>query len=99
VKRVWDPWPARQTVHGIPATAPVLDERETTTYDVLCSSIIDWSFRWQRPQQLMSRMAAAGHRVFFLNTSEFLPHGGRTYEATPLRENVWEIRLAPPVPV
>lgn len=99
IKRVWNPWPPRHSVDSIPAFAPRLDERETTTYDILCFSIIDWSFRWQRPQQLMSRLADAGHRVFYLNVSQFLPHGGRTFEATSLRENVWEIRLAPPAPI
>lgn len=33
--------------------------------DILCLAICDWRDRWQRPQQLMSRFAAAGHRVFF----------------------------------
>src|SRR5262249_35724869 len=34
--------------------------------DVICFSIIDWSFRFQRPQQLMTQFAAHGHRVFYL---------------------------------
>jgi GT2 family glycosyltransferase/glycosyltransferase involved in cell wall biosynthesis len=99
IKRVWNPWPARQSVDDVPAIAPQLDGRETTTYDILCFSIIDWSFRWQRPQQMMARLANAGHRVFFLSTSEFLAPGSRTFQATPLRENVWEIRLAPPATI
>lgn len=97
LKKVWNPWPARQTIVDIPAAAPALDPGESTTYDIVCFSIIDWSFRWQRPQQLMSRLADAGHRVFFLRTASFLPPGTRTFEAVPLRPNVWEIRLAPPV--
>ncbi len=40
--------------------------------DIICFSIIDWSFRFQRPQQLMQQFAAAGHRVFYLNISDFL---------------------------
>ncbi|HEV7239327.1 MAG TPA: glycosyltransferase [Thermoanaerobaculia bacterium] len=97
IKRLWNPWPARQNIIDIPAVAPALDPRESTTYDVVCFSIIDWSFRWQRPQQLMSKLADAGHRIFFLEIASFLPPGARTFEATPLRPNVWEIRLAPPV--
>ncbi len=31
-------------------------------------SAIDWDFRYQRPQQLASRLAAAGHRVTYINT-------------------------------
>ena len=34
--------------------------------DVVCLSIIDWDFRFQRPQQLMVRFAAAGHRVLYV---------------------------------
>jgi glycosyltransferase involved in cell wall biosynthesis len=40
-------------------------------YDVICFAIHDWDFRFQRAQQLMSRFAAHGHRVFYIapNTS------------------------------
>ena len=96
IKKVWDPWPKR---HEVPAIAPRVDPRESRTYDIICFSIIDWSFRWQRPQQLMSKLADAGHRVFFFRTAEFLPSGSRTYGAKALRENVWEITLAPPLPI
>ena len=41
--------------------------------DIVCFSIIDWSFRFQRPQQIMTRFIAHGHRVFYLNVSDFLP--------------------------
>lgn len=99
IKKVWSPWPPRHSVTGIPSTAPAIDARESTTYDIVCFSSIDRSFRWQRPQQLMSKLAEVGHRVFFIKTSGLLPPGPRTFEATPLRENVWEIALAPPEPI
>ncbi|MGZ5473887.1 MAG: glycosyltransferase [Thermoanaerobaculia bacterium] len=95
LKKVWSPWPERVEV---PAIAPPVDASESTAYDIICFPIIDWSFRWQRPQQLMSTLADAGHRILFFKTSAFLPPGPRTFEATPLRENIWEITLAPPVP-
>ncbi|MEO6726199.1 MAG: glycosyltransferase [Blastocatellia bacterium] len=47
----------------IPPTAP--------HPDVICFSIIDWSFRFQRPQQLMAQFARQGHRVFYLNVTDF----------------------------
>lgn len=60
--------------------------------DVFCFSIIDWSFRFQRPQQLMLQFAAHGHRVFYLNISDFLaPNAGSKYSLRP-------IQLAQPVP-
>ena len=37
-------------------------------FDVVCFPIIDWDFRFQRPQQLARRLAAAGHRVFYVRT-------------------------------
>jgi glycosyltransferase involved in cell wall biosynthesis/GT2 family glycosyltransferase/uncharacterized coiled-coil protein SlyX len=63
--------------------------------DVICFSIIDWEFRYQRPQQIMSQFAARGHRVFYISTSRFLPA-----DATPrvavrkIKENVYEVQLA-----
>ena len=38
-------------------------------YDVIVLPIIDWHFRYQRPQQLASRFAARGHRVFYVATA------------------------------
>ena len=65
-------------------------------YDVISFSIIDWDFRWQRPQQIMSAFADAGHRVFYLSTSRFLPPRKGPFAARRLRDNVWEILLATP---
>ncbi len=63
--------------------------------DVVCFSIIDWSFRYQRPQQMMSQFAAHGHRVFYICISEFL-----AADASPrvvvreIKENVHEIVIS-----
>ncbi|HUF17879.1 MAG TPA: glycosyltransferase [Thermoanaerobaculia bacterium] len=65
-------------------------------YDIICFSIIDWEFRWQRPQQLMSQFAAHGHRVFYISIARMLPIEGDRCHARPLRENVWEVQLALP---
>ena len=37
-------------------------------FDVLCLPIIEWGFRYQRPQQLLAPFARDGHRVFYLKT-------------------------------
>jgi polysaccharide pyruvyl transferase CsaB len=68
-------------------------------YDIICFPGIEWDFRWMRAQQLMSRFADSGHRVFFISTAAFLPAGGAKFEARSLRANVWELRLAAPQPV
>lgn len=96
LKRLWTP-----PIAQLPTSTDAVDINKhsiprPTTFDVICFSIIDWEFRWQRPQQLMSQFASHGHRVFFLSVSRFLPAGSRRYEAIPLRDNVWEIRLALP---
>jgi hypothetical protein len=42
--------------------------------DVLCISSIDWDFIWQGHQEIMSALAAQGHRVLFLeNTGVRMP--------------------------
>lgn len=63
-----------------------------TTYDVVCFPIIDWSFRWQRPQQLVSQFANEGHRVFVLRA-------GDVEGVKELRANVFEITFVPRVPI
>ena len=45
-----------------------------TTLDILVFPVIDWHFRFQRPQQLATELARQGHRVFYIKT-EFTPAG------------------------
>lgn len=79
--------------------AALLDKRPPAEplhrQDVICFSIIDWEFRYQRPQQIMSQFAAHGHRVFYISTTRFL-----SSDAAPrvtvkqIKENVYEVQLA-----
>lgn len=63
--------------------------------DLICFSIIDWSFRYQRPQQIMSQFAAHGHRVFYINLSQFLSlHATSRVQVRLLKENVYDVSLA-----
>jgi GT2 family glycosyltransferase/glycosyltransferase involved in cell wall biosynthesis len=63
--------------------------------DIICFSIIDWDFRYQRPQQIMSQFAAQGYRVFYISPVYF-----RTSDSTPkvqvqkIKENIYEVKLA-----
>jgi uncharacterized SAM-binding protein YcdF (DUF218 family)/glycosyltransferase involved in cell wall biosynthesis len=41
--------------------------------DILCISSIDWDFIWQGHQEIMSRLAAAGHRVLFIENTGVRP--------------------------
>ena len=38
-------------------------------HDVLVFPVIDWHFRFQRPQQLARQLAERGHRIFYLSTT------------------------------
>jgi uncharacterized SAM-binding protein YcdF (DUF218 family)/glycosyltransferase involved in cell wall biosynthesis len=40
-----------------------------TRPDILCISTIDWDFIWQGHQEIMSRLAADGHRVLFIENT------------------------------
>lgn len=62
--------------------------------DVICFSIIDWEFRYQRPQQIMSQFAIHGHRVFYISTSRFQPSGATSrVQVSKIKDNVFEVQL------
>ena len=44
-----------------------------TPHDVICISSIDWDFIWQGHQEIMSRLAAGGHRVLFIENTGVRP--------------------------
>lgn len=59
--------------------------------DVVCFSIIEWDFLFQRPQQLLSRLAERGHRVFYVSAHRRSPDARpRLYRA---QERVFEVLL------
>ena len=63
--------------------------------DVICFSIVDWEFRFQRPQQVMSQFAGHGHRVFYISVSRFRAPGTPPDTAVrQVRDNVYEVQLA-----
>jgi polysaccharide pyruvyl transferase CsaB len=63
-------------------------------YDVIVLAIIDFDFRFQRPQQIAAQFARNGHRVFWISPTRFLaPTSEEPYRLTMLRDNLWEIHL------
>lgn len=63
--------------------------------DVVCFSVIDWDFRYQRPQQIMSQFAARGHRVFYFSTTRFNPaDSSPRVTVKPIKANVFEVELS-----
>ena len=72
-----------------------VEKIHTAKPDVICFSIIDWSFRFQRPQQLMSQFAANGHRVFYLSATKFRSvHSRPKFHAEQIAKNLFEVRIA-----
>ena len=81
-------WPRRSpTATGV----SVKVEPRTDAHDVVCFAICEWDARFQRPQQLMSRFAAAGHRVFYV--SPHFRRDGPGCVITLKRPNVYEVTL------
>jgi GT2 family glycosyltransferase/glycosyltransferase involved in cell wall biosynthesis len=80
------------SAEAILASAPPATARK---YDVLCFSVIDWDFRFQRPQQLMTQFAERGHRVFYVTHSAFIaPNDPERFRIRPLGPNLFEVQLA-----
>ena len=64
-------------------------------YDVVILAIIDFDFRFQRPQQLAAQFAKNGHRVFWVSPTRFVPEASPDpYHLRELRENIWEVHLS-----
>jgi hypothetical protein len=68
-------------------------EKDRGSYDIFIFPVIDWDYRFQRPQQLAKRIAAAGHRVFYLR-NRF--SGSRTMRLRRILPNLWTVELPGP---
>ena len=66
------------------------------THDVIVFPVIDWDFRFQRPQHIAMRFANAGHRVFYVRTTFQLK--GRA-ETRSIQEGIFDVRLPAPDPL
>ena len=71
----------------LPAVGP------PTKYDVVVLAIIDFDFRFQRPQQIAAEFARQGSRVLWISPTRFLAPESEPYKLVPLRENLWEVQL------
>lgn len=72
---------------------PVALAAAPKTFDLVCFPIIAWSFRFQRPQQLMREMGRRDHRVFWIDPDSVKDGtgGGLRGELAP---NVYELAIA-----
>jgi len=57
--------------------------------DILCVSSIDWDFIWQGHQEIMSTLAAQGHRVLFIENTGVRPPSMRDLPRVRQRLSNW----------
>ncbi len=76
-----------------PRTTDAVPMEPSGRYDVVVFSIIDWDFRFQRPQQLATQFGRHGHRAFYLSTTKFLSPGGPAWDLARKAEGVGELRI------
>ncbi len=58
-----------ESVGAESAAGPPLGRPLADRFDMLVFPVIDWHFRFQRPQHLAKQLAQRGHRVFYLSTT------------------------------
>jgi glycosyltransferase involved in cell wall biosynthesis len=76
----------RAGARGRPRVDPATRENPA----IICLPIIEWHFRFQRPQQLMRQFARASHLVLYA-ANRF--HGGAAARTHPIESNVLEMVL------
>jgi glycosyltransferase involved in cell wall biosynthesis len=67
-----------------------IDPTATGEYAVVCLPMIEWGFRFQRPQQIMRQFAREGHPVLYA-ANRF--HRGQDVRTHLIETNVFEIAL------
>jgi len=88
--------PPPETPPEAPPRPPVLPSVPRGRYDLIILSIIDWDFRFQRPQQLATQFARHGHRVFYLSTTRFLAPEQVPYLLEEKAPGVFEVVIRTP---
>ena len=62
-------------------------------YDVVVLPLIDWDFRFQRPQQIAAQLGRHGHRVFYLSIAQCLLPDGPAWTVAWKARNVVELSV------
>ena len=76
-------------------SVPQLQLSKTYQYDVIVLPIIDWGFRFQRPQHIARLFAKHGHRAFYLTTvfDDFKTMEEHNLGVRLIAENIMELQL------
>jgi GT2 family glycosyltransferase len=80
--------PALRAFQGCPPAAAVNNK-----FDVICFANIEWSARFQRPQQMMRQFAEHGYRVFYIVASRGTPEG-QAYGLDEVSPGIFEVALS-----
>ena len=59
--------------------------------DIVLFPIIDWHYRYQRPQQLVDQLAKKGHRIFYIRTGFYEAEWPQIRK---IKENIYSVKLA-----
>ena len=87
--------PSRNSERAISVWPETDSDDSTPRPDVVCFSIINWDYRYQRPQQIMSQFADRGNRVFHIKLNCALPvDGDALFSITEIKQNIHEVTLA-----
>jgi len=62
--------------------------------DIICFPIINWDYRFQRPQHILEKFSEKGHRVFYLTVN--LKPIDKNYHIKELSNNIYQIELNSP---
>ena len=66
-------------------------ELSSDAVDIILFPIIDWHYRYQRPQHLADQLAKRGHRVFYIRTGFFQ---GDWPQIRKIKDNIFSVKLA-----
>lgn len=76
-------------LHGYKGALPAA----SNNVDVICFANIDWSARFQRPQQMMRQFAEHGYRVFYVIASR-AASGSPPYSVNEVSQGIFEVALS-----
>jgi len=62
--------------------------------DIICFPIINWDYRFQRPQHILEKFSEKGHRIFYLTVN--LKSINKNYHIKELSNNIYQIELNSP---
>ena len=79
---------AKRMIEEFDRNQQTILSQDYVNFDIIIMSVINYDFRYQRPQHLASRFAKNGHRVFYINANHY-----KESCVTEIEENLFIINL------